>query len=282
MCFDTFKNNVKIVEIENNSYCNRRCVYCINHYIDRHTENHIMPFALFEKIINELTCIDYEGELTFHRFNEPFYDKNEWILHRITYARERLPHASLEISTNGDFLDLEYLKKVRRTGLDKLYIQYQHDDYSSLSKEELMNKISDINQRIGGFRGKFYEKKNGLVYITVDSGFRTLTIQVEDYKKIGFTRGGIVKTIERRQRNSSCDKPIVSFPVDFNGKVCICHSTVSYHDAHKDYVIGDCNDQTIYDIYNAKKAQNIRKRFLNNEFEHICDNCDGVLHEEGQ
>lgn len=42
---------------------------------------------------------------------------------------------------------------------------------------------------IGGFRRKLYNKKNGLVFITVGSGVRTLTIQSENYTEIGFTRG---------------------------------------------------------------------------------------------
>ena len=59
-----FKNNLKLIEIEIFSYCNRICWFCPNSFIDRRTINIEMKDDHYEKILTDLAEIDYAGEIT--------------------------------------------------------------------------------------------------------------------------------------------------------------------------------------------------------------------------
>lgn len=269
-----FKKNVCIVEIESSSFCNRKCSYCINYYIDRFSKNEIMPFKTFKKVIDELACIGYDRMLTFHRYNEPFYNQNGMILERISYARKKLPNANLVTSSNSDYLDANYLQQIKSAGLDSLYCQCQTENYKHKSLDEIKESILSINERIGGFKGKFVIKSDSCVFTTVGSGFKSLTIQAKDFINTGFNRGGIVKNVITKEGDEKpCYHPLVSVVIDFNGKVMMCVNTVSYYDNHKDFVIGDINKDSITEIYQSNKAVEIRKQLLDGKRFEICKGC---------
>ena len=103
-----FKKSVKLVEIEIFSYCNRRCWFCPNASIDRRSENIYMESELYESILRDLGQIDYSGTVSFGRYNEPLAD--QVVVERIRQARAALPNATLHVSTNGDYLTLDYLE----------------------------------------------------------------------------------------------------------------------------------------------------------------------------
>lgn len=270
---DNFKKNVCIVEIENSSFCNRKCSYCINHYIDRYSQNEKMPIELFEKIIDELAEINYDRMVTFHRYNEPFYDKNPMIIERIAYARKKLPNANLVASSNSDYLDSEYVQEIRMAGLDSLYCQCQTEGYGSVSIDDIRERILAINKKIGNFRGKFIVNEESCVFTTIGSGFTSLTIQARDFTNSGFNRGGIVKNIISKECEGVCYQPLISFTIDYNGKVTGCSNTVSYYDGHDEFVIGDANMNTIFEIYKTPKAIALRRKLLEEERQGICKGC---------
>lgn len=273
MIIGDFKKNVCIVEIESSSFCNRRCSYCINSYIDRHSQNMIMPEEIFRKVINELADIGYDRMVTFHRYNEPFYDRNSMILDRISYARHKLPYANLVTSSNSDYLDAEYVQEIRKAGLDSLFCQCQTEDYVGKTIDDIKESILLINRRIGNFKGKFIEKEGSCVFTTVGSGFKSLTIQAKDFANTGFDRGGIVKGITTKGIKGPCYQPLTSFTIDYNGKVTMCLNTVSYHDEHAGYVIGDVAESTIFEIYQSPKALELRKQLLDGNRYRICHGC---------
>ena len=211
--------------------------------------------------------------ITFHRYNEPFFDKNSMILERIKYAREKLPYANLVTSSNSDYLDAEYVHKNRDAGLDSLYCQCQTEGYSEKPLEVIKENILNINKRIGNFKGKFAIDETSCVFVTVGSGFKSLTIQAKYFIKTGFNRGGIIGNVTTKGREGVCYQPLISFTIDFNGKATMCSNTVSYYKAHEDYVIGDCASNTIFEIYSSEKAIEFRKRLLSAKRQSICKDC---------
>ena len=60
-----FKENVCLVEIGIFSYCNRKCWFCPNSIIDRHSNNIELREDIFLKILNELKGIIIQTELNF-------------------------------------------------------------------------------------------------------------------------------------------------------------------------------------------------------------------------
>lgn len=269
---DRFLNNVCIIEIENNSKCNRRCDYCINSHIYRKKENEILHENAFKRLIDELADLNYSRLITFHRYNEPFWSQNEMILSRIRYARKRLPNATLIASTNGDYLDSEYLNRIANAGLDELYIQYHVDNFKEFSIKEKMEMLSSINLKVGCFRGKFIIQDTSIVFVAVKSPFKKLTIQMHDFINDGFDRGGILKS-QNEEITGACWGPLSTLTVDYNGSVMICCNCVSYYEPHMKYIIGNIYNSKIVDIYNSSLARKYQFDFVEGKREKMCNHC---------
>lgn len=93
------------VELEVINRCNGECPFCpVNRHEDPRKLKK-MDTELFEKIINELSELDYSGRLALHSNNEPFLDAR--IIDFARYAHEKLPHAFIYMFTNGTLLTLE-------------------------------------------------------------------------------------------------------------------------------------------------------------------------------
>lgn len=270
---ERFLNNISIIEIESNSLCNRKCSYCINAHIYRRNENEVLKEDAYKKLIDDLANIGYERTITFHRYNEPFLKKNNMILFRIAYARKMLPKAKLVISSNGDYLDAEYLDKIAASGLDELYLQCHIENYNSISMAEKKKIITELNSKIGKYQGKFIQRETSIVFVTVKSPFKTLTIEIKDFKNDGFDRGGIITEMGEEDIIGGCFGPLTTMPIDYNGNVMICCNCVSYHKQHKKYVIGNIFDDNIVNIYNSALAKKIQKKLYEGDRLDICKKC---------
>lgn len=271
---NSFKKNVCIVEIESDSFCNRKCSYCINSLIDKTQNNIVMPRNLFEKIIQDLADIEYDRMVTFHRYNEPFHHQNYEILDRIAFARKKLSKAVLAVSSNADYIDKNYLSMIRNSGLNELYLQCHVEEQEQLSLEDKKELLQSINKKIGGFPGKYICKENAVIFFAFKSGFSILTIQIKNFRAVGVDRGGLIKSLQREQISQPCYQPLTSITIDFNGMVTMCCNTVSYINEHRDFIIGDCNISKLSEIYTSKKAVNLRQNLIQGKRMAICQYCD--------
>lgn len=82
------KQFLQVVEIEIASFCNRTCYFCPNSHIDRKSKSIELDEVVFLKLIDNLSEIDYDKFLNFHRFNEPLANR-ELILKRVRQARQK-------------------------------------------------------------------------------------------------------------------------------------------------------------------------------------------------
>lgn len=113
-----------VVEIEVNSRCNRRCVYCPNSLPDLPRVEKFMYKELFKMIILELEYIEFSGRLSFHFFNEPLVRRDLEAL--VAWARARLPWAYFLLYTNGDLLDDDRHAALLEAGIDNFLVT-RHD-----------------------------------------------------------------------------------------------------------------------------------------------------------
>lgn len=248
-----FKNQLKLIEIEVYSYCNRRCWFCPNSHINRMSENNLMPEEMYLSIIDQLAEIDYDKEITYSRYNEPLAYK-EIIIKRISQARERLPKAKLRTNTNGDYVTLDYIYQLRDAGLNELFIQQylaNNELYDHIKMRERMQQkirqldvpftvISDIdNQRI--------EYDLDIKGITVHLRARNFAVEgtSRTEKVAGFN--------EEYVRTKACMQPFNNMYIDYNGSVMVCCNTRSDVPEHKDGVMAHINDAPIWEIYRNEK-----------------------------
>jgi radical SAM protein with 4Fe4S-binding SPASM domain len=250
---DWFKGQLKLIEIETFSYCNRKCWFCPNSSIDRKSHNKEMPEEMYLSIINQLAEIDYDKEITYSRYNEPLAHK-EIILKRISQARERLPKAKLRTNTNGDYVTLDYIYDLRDSGLNELFIQqylannelYNHAKMKKRMQQKIKalgveyKVISDVeNQRIE------YELVTEGIIVHLRARNFAVEGTARTEKVAGFN--------EEYIRTKPCMQVFNNMYIDYNGTVMVCCNTRSDVPEHKNGVMAHINDAPIWEIYRNEK-----------------------------
>lgn len=270
---DLFKRSVRMVEIEVFSYCNRRCWFCPNASVDRISANHFMPEEMYTSILRQLASIDYDGMLTYSRYNEPLADKI--ILERIAEARRLVPNAVLHTNTNGDYLDNEYLKQLYEAGLRSLNIQiylknnerYDHAKIKAAAKK-ILRRIDLPHTPVRDTPGEWYELR---------LHHRDMSIRMygRNFDTNGTSRGGQVPIHIKHERTSPCLMPFWAMYVDHDGSTVPCCNFRSDVPAHKDYVIGNLQSQPdLFLQYAGRFAASFRASLIKEGVKGgLCHNC---------
>ncbi len=252
-----FARWVKLVEIENHSYCNRVCWFCPNSFVDRRSEASPISPELYRKLLDNLAEIGYSQTLVWARYHEPM--AHDSIYTNLALARAALPRAFLTIHTNGDYLSRDTVRLLEATGIDQvrvnLYVAngqpYTPDAVAKLS-EQLQRRTS--LQLVPAETPGQSELKGSNIHIPVFAPNFNLGMA---------SRGGSLATISglnAYQRTSACFSPIQHVVVDFNGKGMLCCQVRSDVPEHNTAVMGDLslNDYTLFHYYRdlapARKA----------------------------
>lgn len=249
-----------MVEIEIFSYCNRKCWFCPNSFIDRNSTNILMLEELYLKILNELKSINYSNMISYSRYNEPTSNR-EIFIKRLKQAKTIIPNATLHTNTNGDFLTRDYLDELYESGLKSMNIQ------SYLSKNEIFNtdnikiKIDIMAEKLGL---DFVEKINSIDRYEIAFKYEEMNLNMyaRDFRLNGNNRGGVLDTIPAIIRKSPCYIPFSDIYIDYNGKVLPCCNFRSDIKEHNNFILGDANNESILDIFNNIKMKKLRKKLL--------------------
>ncbi|HWQ03075.1 MAG TPA: radical SAM protein, partial [Candidatus Nitrosotenuis sp.] len=238
---------VRVVEIENHSYCNRTCSFCPNAFIDRRSENILMADALFEKLLTDLASIGYSQSLIWSRYHEPMAHVS--IFDRVARARKRLPGAYLVLVSNGDYLNRESLKKLEDAGANRLML----DLYLPDGRERDPAAIAEEKEKFFARTGLSLEPIGPYDYRCTGSSIH-ITLGIPFYTQGNIsTRGGLVDVVHLRvyQRTAVCFNPLHSVVVDFNGKGMLCCQVRSDSPLQKDAIIGDLSapGYSLFDFY---------------------------------
>lgn len=266
------KRNLDLIEIEVFSYCNRQCWFCPNSYIDRHSKNNYMDENLYLKIINELKSIDYSGIVTYSRYNEPFADKI--ILTRLKQARKLLPNANLYTHSNGDYLTKDYIKELEEAGLNTLKIQYY------LKKEEKYNKdkiLKDMQTNSLRFSDSSIINvcTDDYVELKIPNSKINIIYQALNFSSFACNRAEALEYKQDHIRKTPCYIPFTNMYIDYNGCVMPCCNLRSDIEKHKNFILGDTNKETLWEIFNNNNMLSLRKRLLDNNINfHPCTSCD--------
>lgn len=256
------KDNLLLVEIEISSFCNRTCWFCPNSSVDRKSKSIELPEEVFMKLIDNLAQIDYDKDLNFHRFNEPLADM-ELLLKRVRQARAALPKARFSIFSNGDYASRENLEALREAGVDSMLMSYYYGKDKSYDKESvILPAMEKMRQKLG------------LDYAVVEDNLQQFCVQfamegMEVYYRVwnpstsGQSRGGAIESMKRaRKVDSGCFQGAMNFYVDYNGLVMPCCHTRSDVKVHKDFIIGDCNKQDMFEIFFSPRFTRLRQELF--------------------
>jgi hypothetical protein len=271
---ELFRIGVARVTIETSSYCNRRCAYCPNSSIDRITQRNYLTDALYDRILGDLAAIGYASDIVLHYYNEPLADPR--ICDKIERAAQACPKANIEIYSNGDYLDADYLERLREAGLKTLQLSIHLGNEAPWSDSAIISRLTELAARLGkaaqidsflpghAISGRFADK---------DIAIR---VQQTDYYSHGCDRGGLLDNIGTPPApHLPCAVPLTEFYVGWNGLILPCCNFHPDAPAHKPYVIGHIADfPDIFTAYAGSKLADWRRSLAGpGPRQTPCDTC---------
>jgi radical SAM protein with 4Fe4S-binding SPASM domain len=213
------------VEIEINSHCNLSCSYCPNNEYKR-IETGSMSKELYYKIIADLKEIGFQGRISYDFYNEPTLCKN--LVHFVEYTKQQLPKVRIVLYSNGTLLNDQLFNQLESAGVDR-YIITKHEEVEDYIFETTYSLLSDQQKE------KVMYKHNS---------------EIEKYN-----RGGLLDHIGDKIKNlTPCYIPSWLISITNKGTVLPC-----FEDFFQELAMGDCNKQSLKDIWYSDKFVSFRK-----------------------
>lgn len=271
--------------------CNFTCKYC-TFSIPRNQRGFIsdkimMDFELLKKCVDEMASFPHKIKtLRFVGMGEPLLHPK--IADMVKYAVAKNVANKVEILSNGSLLIPKLSDALISAGLSRLVISVQ----GTTAKK--YKEISNINLNFDKFvknLGYFYHKKGKIemhikiVDIALDNkedekrfykifGDICDTIGIEHASPIfpGVKYNSVLKDSVYTQFGLKvsevqvCPQPFFTLQINPDGKVVPCYS-VSYP-----AILGDCNNQSLSEIWNGSTYQQFRKKMLDGP-ENVCELC---------
>lgn len=242
-----FQTYVRVVEIENHSYCNRTCSFCPNAFLDRRSQTVLMTDALFEKLLRDLASIDYSQSVVWSRYHEPMADPS--IYARVAEVRRRLPNAHLVLVSNGDYLNDDNLKRLEAARVNRLLLDLYLTEGKERDPDEMEKEKAKFSKRTG-----LKLTEIGPYHYRCDSSTIKITMGIPYYTGDSLSsRGGLIPVshLNGYTRTAICLNPLHSVVIDYNGKGMLCCQVRSDAPSHADAIIGDLSrdDYSLFDFY---------------------------------
>lgn len=149
--------NLRLVEVEIHSYCNRQCSFCPNSYIDRHSFVKELDEEIYISLLKQLKKGGFKGKISYSRYNEPF-SQPLLFMKRILQAKTILPGIKLVTNTNGDYDTGAFRDLLNITEMD-----YDHNKELFKIPGYQVMRLGKINNRGGALNLK-KEQRNKPCY----------------------------------------------------------------------------------------------------------------------
>lgn len=274
-----FKNNVETIYLEANSKCNRKCWFCPNSFLDRHSDNMLMPIELVSKVCDELSQIDYAGTIDFSYYNEPLLDYT--LEDKIALVKEKLPKVKIHIVTNGDYLNKTRIATLEKAGLERIIISnYFSNSNKSPWTYELAKKVIQDKADTLSLSIDFITKSNDIeCYAVACYGNLNITMNCINFSRTGYHRAGLLKdTINSIvDRKTMCSHAYNGFIVAYTGEVVFCTQCHNGSTEHKKYIVGDINKDNIFNIFTSNNFTSLRKSTLCDVNSAPCTGCSSTI-----
>ncbi len=273
--------------------CNFKCNYCIFSVKREHqgfiSDRTKMDFALYQKFIDELCEFPRRVKvLRFVGIGEPLMHKR--IVDMVRYASERGVAHTLELLTNGSLLEPRLSDALVAAGLTRMVVSVQGT--TAEKYRDVCGVKLDFERFLDNLR-YFYEHRGEVqVYIKIvdcalddeadGERFHQLysglcdTIAIENAVPIhsSIDYEGVLKDKDEQLTQFGlpvaevkiCPQPFFHMQINPDGKIVPCYSW-EYPE-----IVGDCNEQTMTEIWNGEVFQRFRRRMLDG-VKNVCDAC---------
>lgn len=257
--------DLRLVEIELFSYCNRVCNWCPNKEIDRRSFNKEIEDDILFGVLKDLKDNKYRGAITFSRYNEPL-SKPEIFKKRLHQIKEYLPNNKLITNTNGDFITKENLDGLL---VDELTIM----DYDNAGIDKCIDKLVDAGATITEIKEPNY------VYATRGDMQILYYLNWGDNRNIT-DRGGFLKEYSGDVRVKPCFEPKYFVGINYDGTVSSCCNIRNDIKQHQNFVSGDLHNSSLSEILSSEASTRFKTDCQNGIFKidspcYTCTNAGG-------
>lgn len=267
------------VHIETLTLCSGSCTFCPYRKLERKGTK--MEDRLIEKIINELSEIPrlHRFQLSLFKVNEPFLDSR--IFDIAEMCMDRLPNASITLTTNASVLNEEKLKKLSRIS-DKLgYLWISLNEHREQEYEKLMGlRFRSVIDRINLIhRYKSEGKLKCRVVVSRISDGTNVDRDFVEWVKSKyplfdvsiFARGNWLGQVDSKVEDSvppiACTRWF-DLSITSTGEVAHCCM-----DGEARFNIGNVKEKHILEIYNNPDYRKLREKISNRKEIEPCKIC---------
>lgn len=278
-----FKEFVEVINIETSSYCNRACIYCPLHYYNRGKRKEYINKEVFQKIINELKRIDFDGTFILNLYNEPLLDEN--LPSTVSYIRSELPESYILFNSNGDYLSREMLTTLSRSGVDNIVVTLHSS--KPLSEQDAVGSIEMYYKKLGikDFSFVTYAPDK---CISATANFDSLIIDVfcKNLVSKGNNRAGsvLLDSLNKKDfmRKSPCIRPFRELTISYTADTYLCCNIFPDNPRSKELMLGNLNYVSIYDVFFSNTMAYFRSRLIDFSTKVIypCDSCNDCLEDK--
>ena len=166
-----------------------------------------MPEEVYLDLLSQLSEIEFAGELTFSRYNEPT-SKRDLFIKRIKQAREALPNAVLRTNTNGDYMTRDYIEELCDAGFDQLWIQQYLGNNEKYDHEKMRARAEKKIKKLDLPAKVITDIPDCKLEYDLSHRGMTIHIRSRNFEKDGSSRGDTVEIASdyTRERNYGAHK----------------------------------------------------------------------------
>lgn len=265
MIFDSKLNDIKLIEIEIYSYCNRKCSFCPNskdQFRQDHKNAKFLDIDIFKKFIDTLVLNNYNGVISFSRYNEPLAFK-EITKKYVDYVKNKLNVKTVS-NTNGDYIDKDSLNI-----FDELTVM----DYANKGKDWWIKKLTKL--------GAVFQNhiNNEFLYFLTSENKKILVFLEFEKNATIEDRGGILnlEKIKLKPKNDwnvrqrPCLEPKKFLGIDYNGEIMPCCNLQSQY--HPDFSLGNIHKDSIITVVSSKIRKKIIDTMSSSDYSKYFDVC---------
>ena len=251
------------INIEPTNCCNLTCLECpVPKTMNR--KRGTMEFSLFKKIIDENPQI---GQINLALWGEPLLHPDA--IRMMEYAKSNKKHVLL--ITNGALLDEEKCRAVVDSGLDMMYISMDGIDETYTKVRGIQyHTVAENLHTLNRLRNDKNKKMPIVLSVTI---FEETEQEIE---KVRREWGSIVDHVvfqplirSDRKRTRRCRQPWRQLAILWNGDVIPC-----CYDYDGKLVVGNVREETLLEIFNGKRLQQLRANHAQQHFPDPCDYCN--------
>ena len=241
------------IDINPTELCNRTCEFCPRFDPKIYPNQNLhMDIDIANKIREELEKLNWNGSINICGNGEPLLHKD--IVGLVSALGDKI---HVEITTNGDFLTVDLIKRLYESNLDYMVVSM----YDGPEQIDYFTKLFD---------GSEIDKSQ---YVLRDRWYK----EDEEYGLILTNRAGTFGWNKNMGVGKQCFYMHYSLQIDWNGDVLFCIQDIY----GKTRTFGNVNDKSLLDIWNSKQMDKYRKLLGGGDRSQTpCNKCDasGIIH----